>query len=101
VPYGVKETVRRNGIVPKRAKELTAKTVAALKDEGRHAVGGAVGLHLRIEGSNRWWVLRIKIGGRRRDLGLGGYPEITLADARDLARYKRKEISGNATRPPP
>ena len=26
----VEETVRRNGIVPKRAKELTAKTVAAL-----------------------------------------------------------------------
>jgi len=85
--------------VPKRAKELTAKTGAALKDEGRHAVGGAVGLHLRIEGSTRWWVLRIKIRDRRRDLGFGCYPDVSLSHARDLARDKRKEVSGNATRP--
>jgi integrase len=79
--------------VPKIAKELHAKVVAALKGNGRHAVGGAVGLHLRIEGKNRWWVLRIKVGNRRRDLGLGRYPEISLADARDLAREKRNAVS--------
>jgi hypothetical protein len=31
--------------VPKRAHELTARTVATLKDNGRYAVGGVVGLY--------------------------------------------------------
>jgi Arm DNA-binding domain len=83
--------------MPKRAQELTAKTVATLKSKGRHAVGGAVGLYLRIEGVNRWWLLRIKVGGRRRDMGLGSYPEVSLAEARERAREKRKVISWNAS----
>jgi len=28
----------------------------------------------------------------RRDMGLGGYPEISLAEARDIARERRKQI---------
>lgn len=36
--------------MPKKAKELSALAVAKLKTEGRHAVGGADGLHLRIAG---------------------------------------------------
>ena len=31
----------------------------------------------------RAWVLRYQIGGRRRDMGLGPYPEVGLADARE------------------
>jgi integrase len=68
--------------MPKRARELTARMVAALKEEGRYAVGGVAGLQLRIEGHSRSWVLRIAIGGKRRDLGLGPYPLISLAVAR-------------------
>lgn len=65
--------------MPRKAKELTALTVSRLRDEGRHAVGGADGLHLRIAGASRAWVLRAKIGERRCDLGLGPFPEVTLA----------------------
>ena len=39
-------------------------------------------LVVRDSGS-RAWVLRYQIGGRRRDMGLGPYPEIGLADARE------------------
>ncbi|KDE41365.1 putative P4-family integrase [Nitrincola lacisaponensis] len=41
------------------------------------------------------WVLRTKVGERRRDFGLGGYPDVSLAQARDRAReYKDKILNG-------
>lgn len=65
--------------MPKRAKELTSKQVEALKADGsknrRVMVGPAdcAGLHLRIEGGTKSWALRIKVGDKRRDVGLGPY----------------------------
>lgn len=78
--------------MPKIAPELSARTVAALKAEGRHAVGGAPGLHLRISNGHRGWVLRVMVGDQRRDLGLGPFPEIGLAEAREKARDVHKLI---------
>ena len=34
----------------------------------------------------RSWILRIKVGGKRRSMGLGGYPDVTLAMAWEKAR---------------
>lgn len=78
--------------MPKIAPELSARTVAALKTEGRHAVGGAPGLHLRIANGHRGWVLRVMVGEQRRDLGLGAFPEIGLAEARQKAREMHQFI---------
>ena len=48
--------------------------------------GDGNGLYLRVTGSgSRSWMQQIVIHGRRRDLGLGGYPTIGLAQARALA----------------
>ena len=48
--------------------------------------GDGNGLYLRVTGSgSRSWMQRIVIHGRRRDLGLGSYPAIGLAEARALA----------------
>lgn len=40
----------------------------------------------------RSWILRFWMAERRQDLGLGGYPEIGLADARDGARAARRLV---------
>jgi integrase len=40
----------------------------------------------------RSWVLRVKVGTLRRDIGLGGFPGVTLAMARDKAREARTKI---------
>lgn len=83
--------------MPKKAKELSALAVSKLKEQGRYAVGGADGLHLRVTGGSRSWVLRVQVGSTRRDLGLGAYPTVGVAEARELARAKRKLIlSGEA-----
>jgi integrase len=62
---------------------------------GRHGDGD--GLHLIIsETGRRKWVLRYQMNGARRDMGLGAYPAVTLADARIAAADARKQIAQNA-----
>jgi hypothetical protein len=82
--------------MPKRAKELTARHVASLKEDGCYAVGGVVGLYLNIRGGSRCWFLRIKIGNRRREFGLGSYPEVSLAVARDRTWARRRLMVGRS-----
>lgn len=79
--------------MPRKAKELSALEVNRLKTPGLHAVGGVAGLALQVApGGSRTWVLRFTVGDRRRDMGLGGFPDVTLAQARDKAREARDKI---------
>ena len=81
--------------MPKVAKELSALEVGRLTMPGLWAVGVVTGLHLQVSAtSTRSWILRAKVGGRRRDIGLGGYPGVPLVDARRLAREAREQIKG-------
>ena len=48
-------------------------------------------MFLKVEpGGTRRWVQWIVIHGRRRDIGLGGFPPVTLAEARQQAFPNRK-----------
>ncbi len=67
---------------------LSAISVAT-KKPGYHADGA--NLYLRVApGGSRGWIFRFTIGGRTRDMGLGSYPEIGLASARELAENFRR-----------
>ena len=77
----------------KKATELQALAVSRIKTPGMCFVGGVDGLALQITASgSRSWTLRVMIGGKRRDMGLGGYPDVTLAGAREAARIARNKI---------
>lgn len=79
--------------MPRKAAELGPLAVSRLSVPGLHAVGGVSGLYLQVLPSGaRTWVLRATIGGRRRDMGLGGFPDVPLADARRKARDAREAI---------
>lgn len=79
--------------MPKLAKELTAIEVRRLLTPGLHAVGTVAGLRLLVKVTGaRSWVLRTMIGTRRAELGLGGYPTVTLAMAFDRARAALDQI---------
>jgi integrase len=64
--------------------KLTARAVAALSKPGKHSDGG--GLYLRIDrdesGTRRRWMFRFVRRGAFKEMGLGGYPAVSLADAR-------------------
>ncbi len=79
--------------MPKKAKELSAIEVQRLTAPGLHAVGGVAGLMLQVTATGaRSWVLRAMIAGKRRDMGLGGFPDVGLADARTAAREARAKV---------
>ena len=79
--------------MPRVAKALKHQEVDRLKHPGdreapfRYAVGTVSGLLLQItRGGGRSWVLRLTVAGKRRELGLGAFPEVTLAAAHEAAR---------------
>ena len=77
----------------RKATELGALAVSRLREPGLHAVGGVSGLYLQVTSSGaRSWILRATVGGKRRDMGLGGFPDVTLAFAREKAREARSKI---------
>ncbi len=72
------------------ASVLTAIAVNKIARAGLHYVGGAPNLALLVsELGSRSWILRYSINGKRRDMGLGPYPEVSLAEARKIAWDKR------------
>lgn len=74
-------------------KDLSAIAIKELVKKGLHAVGTVSGLNLKIDSNgNKSWVLRVLVGGRRRSMGLGGYPSVPLALACQKARDARKLI---------
>jgi integrase len=79
--------------MPKKAKELEAIQVKRLTKPGLHAVGGVAGLLLQVTPTGaRSWILRTMVGAKRRDIGLGGFPDVTLARAREQAREAKEMI---------
>lgn len=85
--------------MPKKARELSAKAVRDLKHPGTtklpvtYPVGGVSGLLMQVTaGGGRSWILRTLVGGRRREIGLGGFPDVPLADARTKAREAKDLI---------
>ena len=77
--------------------KLSATRARALREPGRYSDGN--GLHLFIsKKGGKSWVQRITIDGRRRDIGVGGYPAISLAQARERAADNREAI-GNGKDP--
>ena len=71
---------------------LTAARVRTLKSPGMHGDGG--GLYLKVSRTGaRSWIQRITVAGRRRDLGLGRFPDVGLAQAREAAASNRTLIA--------
>jgi len=84
--------------MPKRAKALTAAEVARLRTQGRHWVGGAEGLMLLVtQAGTRFWVYRVTINGKRPDVRLGRYPEMSLSQARDAVHEVLRAVRDGLT----
>ena len=71
---------------------LSATRAKALKEPGRYSDGGDLPLYIGKAG-RKSWVLRITVYGRRRDIGLGGYPSVSLALACKKAADTRAAVA--------
>jgi integrase len=77
--------------------KLTAAGVRSEARPGRHNDGDGLYLFVRQSGSKSW-VLRYRDGPRLRDMGLGAYPGVSLAEARERAR-KAREVRRDGSDP--
>ena len=83
--------------MPKIVKALSEPETKRITTPGFHAVGGIPGLLLQVtETGARSWVLRALIGGKRRSMGLGNFPAVTVAEARKRAQEARSLIDRGA-----
>ncbi len=79
----------------RQLKRLTARTVAAMKNPGRHADGG--NLYLTITstpaGVSKRWTFMFSFAGKQREAGFGPAAVVTLAEAREKAAGYRSMLA--------
>lgn len=78
----IRWTVLYNALNAMKAKQL---------DAGKFSDGHGLWLHKRDKFRGKWFV-RLVIHGRRREMGLGPYPDVSLAEARELAAKARQKV---------
>ena len=82
--------------MPRIAKELGPLDVKRLTAAGFHLVGGVAGLMLQIsQTGTKSWLMRVTVGNKRREIGLGAYSSsgVGLALARQKAQQVRDDIA--------
>ena len=62
--------------------KLSARAVATVKEPGRHGDGNGLYLSISKDGLRRRWVYLFTRAGKLREMGLGGFPAVSLAAAR-------------------
>ena len=80
-------------VLMRALNRLVAKALASLPP-GKHADGGNLWFVKRPDGGAQW-VLRLDVLGRRREMGLGAYPEVSMREAREeAAKWRAVARSG-------
>lgn len=74
------------------ALEKLSARKAKTAGPGNHEDGGGLRLVVSATGGRKW-VLRFTLGGKRREMGLGSYPTVGLAKARQEAAKRREQIA--------
>ena len=73
------------------SKRLTEAYARTARKPGRHTFPNENGLCLVVSPKrSKRWVQRLTVEGKNTDLGLGGYPLVSLKEAREKAQANRK-----------
>jgi integrase len=75
-----------------RAKNRLTAAFLKTSPVGKHCDGAGLWMVRREDGGAQW-VLRVTVHGRRREMGLGGFPALGLADARKVAERWRNVVA--------
>ena len=71
--------------------KLSVAKINRLDRPGMYADGDTLYLNV-ARGGSKSWVQRIRIAGKQTDLGLGGFPLVSIAEARDTAIDNRRTV---------
>jgi hypothetical protein len=75
-----------------RIRVLTALKIKRNLEPGMYADG--LGLYLKVRpGNSKSWIFRYRTGGKLRDMGLGPFHTVSLAEAREKAEVCRSRAS--------
>ena len=74
-----------------KSRALSAALVKNVTQPGTYTDGEGLTLRVAPTGGKRW-VLRATIDGKQRNIGLGGYPSVSLAQARQATQATLQEI---------
>lgn len=77
----------------REVNKLSARSVKALSEPGRHADGGGLYLVIDQRGAKRW-VFLYRMNGGRREMGLGSLLAVPLIKAREIAADARAKVAG-------
>ena len=75
-------SMKINGLTHQRARNLEA---------GKYNDGQGLWLHKRNKHGGKW-IIRLFIEGKRREMGLGGWPDVSIAEARTKAASAREQV---------
>lgn len=68
---------------------VLSKLASVSLPAGKHADGQGLWLVKRSKAAGKW-VLRLTIHGRRREMGLGRWPDVAISEARSRADEARR-----------
>jgi integrase len=68
---------------------LNVRRIESLREKGLYTDGGNLYLNVTVSGTKSW-IFRYRSDGKQHDMGLGPYPDITLAMAREKALVQRR-----------
>jgi integrase len=70
------------------------QTLSNLTKIGRYTDPKQIGLHLWVKTPKRkYWILRVVMDGKQRNLGLGSFPDVKIHEARGKAQDLKKSIN--------
>ena len=76
-----------------RSSKLTALFIKSVCKPGKYHDGSGTGLYLRVERNGaKFWVQRIMVNGKRRELGLGSPPVMSLSHVRETALENKRMV---------
>lgn len=95
VPYCPRNEVgKKVGTMARSLQKLTDVKVKSDKwNPGRHSDGGGLYLNVSAVGTKSWLFMWTPAGSKRREMGLGAYPAVSLAKARAKATEYRAAVA--------
>ncbi|QFU20699.1 site-specific integrase [Shewanella eurypsychrophilus] len=76
---------------------ITAKQIQSFvkSEPKRNAIGGGLYLVVR-DSATPYWMLRYSSNGKRKEMTIGHYPDLSLADAKADAAIQKREVKSGA-----